>query len=111
MNSGAGRAPDVKIDPELLQQLESGRDRPVEAVVQLRGRPSDDPAETNRLVLALIERAEQHTHQRAVSSRVFAYLGVFGVVALPAIIREILRQPEVQSATVPQHVASKAGRG
>jgi hypothetical protein len=106
MNGGVGRASDATIDPELIEQLNSGQEGPVEAVVQLRSRPTADPAEVSRMAQSLIERAEQQSHQRAISARVFAYLGVIGVVALPVLIRELLKQPEVLSATVPQHIDS-----
>jgi hypothetical protein len=57
-----------------------------------------DPDETRHVAGTVLKRAEQSAHRSAQTFTVFEYLGTFGVVAVPAVIRAILGQPEVLSA-------------
>jgi hypothetical protein len=101
----------VRIDPELSRRLDAAESRgqAVDALVHLRDRPGSsgsllDPDETVRLARAIVDRAERRVGQQVLETTTFEYLGTFGVLASPALIRVVIAQPEVLSATVPEQV-------
>jgi len=95
------------IDPVLLDQLR-GSTGMVDALVALRAHPGSsesmkDAGEVQRVARMVVARAEHLTRESAVSCSIFGYLGTFGVVGRPALIRAILDQPEVLSAQAAEH--------
>jgi hypothetical protein len=97
-------ARDAKVDPILLQQLNTGAASaaPLEAVIMLR---PDDPSELaappNRAVEMthqVLERVEKQTGTGADRVNIFRNFGSFAISAHPDFLRELLRQPEVASA-------------
>jgi hypothetical protein len=62
-----------------------------------------DPGEVHRVARSLVARAERLASESALSCSIFEYLGTFGVVGRPALIRAILDQPEVLSAQSAEH--------
>ena len=88
-------------DAELTRQLEraAAAGTPVEAVVLLRSRRDvPDPARTEKLARELVDRVQDSTGREAVDVHVFRNLGRFVVAADAAFLRELLAQPEVDSA-------------
>ena len=88
-------------DAELTRQLEraAAAGTPVEAVVVLRSRRDvPDPAFTEALARELVDRVRDSTGREAVDVHVFRNLGRFVVAADAAFLRELLAQPEVDSA-------------
>ncbi len=94
----------IKIDPELLKQINSVADsqEPVEAYVMLR---PDDPAQVSasanraeELTRQVLQRVEERVGSGANQVNVFRNLGVFAVSAKPDFLRELLKQPELASA-------------
>jgi hypothetical protein len=94
----------IKIDPELLKQINTvaAGQEPIDAYLTLR---PDDPAQ----VSASADRAEELTRQvlQRVAERVgssanqvsvFSNLGIFAVSARPDFLLELLKQPELVSA-------------
>ena len=94
----------VKIDPELLRQLEAAvsSSAPVEAVFRLRPRDPAQaavpPDEAEALVWEVIKRVERRSGVAVGDCHVFRNLGFFVVSAKPAFLRELLAQPEIASA-------------
>jgi hypothetical protein len=97
-----GRGRDVPgADAELMRQLEraAAAGTPVEAVVVLRSRRDvPDPARTETLARELVDRVQDSTGREAVDVHVFRNLGRFVIAADAAFLRELLAQPEVDSA-------------
>ena len=90
-----------RADAELTRQLEraAAAGTPVEAVVVLRSRRDvPDPARTEALARELVDRVQDSTGREAVDVHVFRNLGRFAVAADAAFLRELLAQPEVDSA-------------
>ena len=96
--------PKVKIDPNLLKELEQAAtgSHEVEAVFALR--PPDPPQkylkpeQTQSMVQNLLARVEQETAEAPQDINVFKYLGSFLVVASPVLIRKLMEQHEIASA-------------
>jgi hypothetical protein len=92
-----------RADPELTRQLEraAADDAPVEAVFVLRlprGRAAPDPAQTEALARELVDRVRDSTGRSVGDVHVFRNLGRFVVSADADVVRELLAQPEVESA-------------
>jgi hypothetical protein len=84
-----------------MRQLEraAAAGTPVEAVVVLRSRRDvPDPARTETLARELVDRVQDSTGREAVDVHVFRNLGRFVIAADAAFLRELLAQPEVDSA-------------
>ena len=94
----------VKVDPELLKQIDTvaADDDPVEAVFMLR--PDDpmqiaaSPERTEELTREILQRVEAKIGSGANRVNVFRNLGTFAISAKPAFLRELLAEPEVASA-------------
>ena len=95
---------EVKIDPELLRQLDavSTDAELVEAVFSLRPEePSQlvtPPERTAELAQEVLERVQEQVGDSAAQTNVFVRLGSFAVSARPAFLRKLLAQPEIASA-------------
>jgi len=92
-----------RADPELTRQLEQAAadNTPVEAVFVLRPPPglaAPAPTSTETLTRKLVDRVSASTGRSAQDVHVFRNLGRFVVSADPGFIRELLAQPEVDSA-------------
>ena len=88
-------------DAELTRQLNraAAEDTPVEAVIVLRShRDAPDPAWTEARARELVERVQDSTGRAAKDVHVFRNLGRFVVAADATFLRELLAQPEVDSA-------------
>jgi hypothetical protein len=88
-------------DAELTRQLEraAADGTPVEAVVVLRSRrDAPNPARTEALARELVERVQESTGREVVDIHVLRNLGRFVVAADAVFLRELLAQPEVDSA-------------
>src|SRR5687767_7228537 len=96
------RAP--HIDPQLEDQLAratgGGDDESVAATFMLRSPDNSalSPTETKNVVDEVLERTERRTHAKPNDVNVFPDLQSFVVDASPAFVREVLRQPEIDSA-------------
>jgi ABC-type dipeptide/oligopeptide/nickel transport system permease component len=96
--------PKVKIDSNLLKELEQAAtgSHEVEAVFALR--PPDPPQkylkpeQTQSMVQNLLARVEQETAEAPQDINVFKYLGSFLVVASANFVRKMLEQDEIASA-------------
>jgi hypothetical protein len=94
----------IKIDPELLKQIDAvaAGGEPVGAVVMLRpDAPAQISASANRaeeLTRRVLQRVEERVGSGANQVNVFRNLGIFAVSANPDFLRELLKQPEVASA-------------
>ena len=93
----------MKTDPELLRQLDASAasQEPVQAVFYLQ--PPAQSSEkalppVEELARALLERVERSVGVRAREFNVFRNLSSFVVSASPALVRELLKQPEIASA-------------
>lgn len=91
-----------KVDPELVRQLDRAAQAvdPVQAVFTLRtsGRPLP-PDRVTSIVHQLVERASAATGQPKVDLNVFSNLGAFAISAPPDVIRTLLAEPEIATAT------------
>ena len=91
-------------DADLLQQLESAGSggAPVQAWVRLKPKgPSQDaasPRETETSTQAVVKRVAQRVGQPAHSLKVLPNLGAFIVSGSPDFVRELIHQPEIESA-------------
>ena len=92
----------ARIDPTLLQLLESAEAAAsadaVEAVCLLEGAVSLPPDQTERVAREVLERVAGQVGEAARRYKVFRNLGSFVVSASAGFVRELLKQPEIQSA-------------
>ena len=93
-----------KADRELLRQLDAApAGGPVEVVISLRADPSlaelPSAKETEEQVARLLERVGQETGEQPRDHTVFGNLGAFAVSAPAGFVRQLMRQPEVATAT------------
>jgi hypothetical protein len=96
-----GGAMKGEIDPRLLAQVEQAGDQgEVEAVLMLRdqGQTTGDSAEDS-LGHQIVDRVSKHTEQTPTSVRFMPKLGVLYVKGSGKLIRQLLEQNEVVSAT------------
>jgi hypothetical protein len=95
-----------KTDPELELQLSSAdaTNESVGAVMFLRpGNTSDaSPKKLKSKIDTVLRRATQKVGEEPQQLTVFANVGSFAVLASPALIRQLLNQPEVASAVANQ---------
>ncbi len=101
----AAAAAKIKIDPELKRQMDAespGGAGQVEAVLYLRpaaGEVAVPPERMEALAKEILGRAASACGEAAQDFNVFGNLGMFVVVAGRPFMRELLKQPEVASAT------------
>jgi hypothetical protein len=99
------RAKKVQTDGELLRQLEdaTGKEESVEAVMRLRSEKASEivpsPKRTEQLTKKVLRRAQAHTGGNVSDYNVFGNLGYFFVSADAAVVRDLIEQPEIASAT------------
>lgn len=96
--------PGIKTDPALLRLLDEpdNADGLVSAVFRLRtgraARAALSPGETEEWASELVERVSHQVGEAAERVNVFRNLGAFLVRARPRFLRELLCQPEIDSA-------------
>ena len=103
----------VKVDPELVRQLEEAeaRDEPVEAVFNLRREDETlpSPEHVSEVTRLVIDRTKEETGLDPEDINVFQSIPSFVVRAKPRFIRFLLDQPEIASAVANrQPTAAKA---
>jgi hypothetical protein len=100
----ADQASEAKADPELRRQLGTAAAlrTTIEAVIRLkpdaRLHAELSPEQTEAATQALLARVAARTGSQARDCAVLRNLGCFVVAADAPFIRELLRQPEVESA-------------
>ncbi len=97
------KKPDPRIDPELLRQLahaEANREA-LEAVFVLSPQDGPPPApdRVEEMTRELVDRAQQACGQAVEDLSIFSHLGSFVTRAEPRLIRHLLEQPEIGSAS------------
>lgn len=95
---------DAVIDSVLQEQLRQSEapDASVGAVFTLRGTSADEflsAAETESLARRVIERAARESHCEPETVNVLSYLQSFVVQAPKALMRSLIKQPEISTAT------------
>jgi hypothetical protein len=91
------------IHPELLEQLEAAGSQPVQAVFRLQSPENPDeklaPDETSTLAEAVLDRAAAHFGRSVARANVLSNVGVLVVEADPTLLRWLLEQDEIASAS------------
>jgi hypothetical protein len=92
--------PSAKVDNTLKDQLDRARnDAPVTAVCTVKTGRGQDPAAVDDIVRRIVEDAQAKTGAAAIGLAVFANLGSFSVSGPSALIRCILADRKVTTAT------------
>jgi hypothetical protein len=95
----------LKVDPELRRQLDAARDDAdlVQAVLALRppsgARAAPSPEETEATVARLLERVRRETGLDPRDYNVFRNLGAFVIAGSARLVRALMAQEEVASAS------------
>src|SRR5262249_24377153 len=98
-----------KVDPQLAKVLKTADDKNVEAVIKLKPRDSQvvpTPEQTEHTTKQILERTKQRSGHSPDRYNVFRNLGSFVVSAEPAVIQELISQPEVQAVVANQQPVS-----
>jgi hypothetical protein len=101
----------MKIDPELLRQLDDGGSgEPVQAIVRLRvpdpAKTVAAPEETEATAQELVDRVQKLVGEQEAALNIFRNLGTFMICAQPRFLRALMQQPEVASVTANQQPGS-----
>jgi hypothetical protein len=93
----------TKADQNLLQQLETqhATGDAVQAWFRLKSDPLSQASgaqETTTVANSLVQRVKEHLGEEAESFKILPNLNSFMVSARPAFVRELIHQPEVESA-------------
>ncbi len=97
-----------KTNDLLVQQLQAAEAKggPVQAWFRLRSgdsaQPAASPEQTEKLAHQIVERAKNRVGQSVDALNVQRQLGTFTVLAQPALLKEIMNQPEIDFAGATQ---------
>jgi hypothetical protein len=95
----------LKIDPRLLQALENTATRkgPVQAVVTVGAQEGTHPlapAETEKMVKEIVDRAARASNSLPHKLVIFPNMQSFSIEADPILLRKILDEDQVDAATL-----------
>jgi hypothetical protein len=109
----AGKRQPVRVDPELLRQLDEAGpdDRPVQAVVYLRTVGSRAPETVTDEASKVLEGAKATAGTEPSRVNVMRYLGTVTVEAPASFVRALIEQSGVASALANVHPVDDAGIG
>ena len=98
----------AKVDEQLLTAIQGAAARKslVDAFVQIRPAGAGESAET--LAFEVLQRAERSSHQKAANSQYLDLLDSIHVSGSPALLKELIAQPEVLAADAGPSVKGSA---